>query len=240
MKGRRLAVGYSDGAGGTIDAELTVVGSDGSGGVESAVLVAGRHRVPLSVTSGDDEWSIRLTGRLAADDARPWFPATHGEPALEDCAIELDDASGVQSVISLGRVGFRSVVADRSRDGFELWINGVRTFCRGAVWTPIDPVRLSSDRATLDFELRRLAWSGINMVRVPGVTTYECDDFYELCDELGIMVWQDLMLANFDYPIDDDRFRADLAAEIGALADRLCAHPCIVVVCGGTESLQGL
>ena len=68
-------------------------------------------------------------------------------------------------------------------------------FCRGAVWTP-------GDLAALD----EAVGLGLNMVRVPGIAAYESDAFHARCDELGLLVWQDLMFATFDYPLADEEF----------------------------------
>ena len=77
----------------------------------------------------------------------------------------------------------------------------------------------------------------MNMVRIGGTMVYEADDFHALCDELGLLVWQDAMLANFDYPTTE-AFRASLAAELTQFLDRTQSNPSLAVVCGGSEVLQ--
>src|SRR5262249_19700566 len=142
-----------------------------------------------------------LSGILELPDVDRWFPHTQGEPALYDLRIALD---GLE--IDLGKIGFREVV----RDGdFSLSVNGEPGYCRGACWTPLDPVTLSSSREDLTRALTQVRDCGMNMVRVGGTMVYESDDFYELCDELGILVWQDFMFANFDYP-EDEAFLANV------------------------------
>src|ERR1044072_4650455 len=68
--------------------------------------------------------------------------------------------------------------------------------------------------------------------------TYESDDFYRLCDELGLLVWQDFMFANMDYPVGDAAFRAEIDAEADYQLRRLASHPCIAAYCGGSEVAQ--
>ena len=123
-------------------------------------------------------------------------------------------------------VGTRTV-ENRSADSLDLWVNGEQIFVRGAVWTP-------GDLAALDTAVEL----GFNLVRVSGISAYESDDFYRRCDELGLMVWQDLMFATLDYPLSDDAFRATAEAEVRDQLGRLKAHPCVVVVCGSAEHEQ--
>ena len=78
----------------------------------------------------------------------------------------------------------------------------------------------------------------MNMVRVAGTMIYESDDFFALCDELGILVWHDFMFANMDYPIGDAVFRAGVEAEAAQFLDRTQGHPSLAVLCGGSEVAQ--
>lgn len=177
----------------------------------------------------------RLAGSLSLPGIAPWFPHTHGEPALHDLTLTLDGET-----IDLGRVGFRSLEVDRGDDGegFGLVVNGVPVFCRGACWSNADVVTLASGRAAYEPWLRLAREAGMNMIRLPGVMTYEDEAFFALCDELGIMVWQEMMLANFDYPQGDAGFRAAIAAEVEALLSRTQGSPSLAVLCGGSEVFQ--
>jgi beta-mannosidase len=76
------------------------------------------------------------------------------------------------------------------------------------------------------------------MLRVGGTMVYESETFYRLCDELGILVWQDFMFANMDYPFGDGEFRAEVDAEVRHQLGRLHRHPCIAAYCGGSEVAQ--
>mgnify|MGYP001320425630 CR=1 FL=1 len=73
--------------------------------------------------------------------------------------------------------------------------------------------------------------AGVNMLRVGGTMVYESDLFYRLCDELGILVWQDFMFANMDYPVDDPSFSMSIHAEARHQLTRLASHPCVVAYC---------
>jgi beta-mannosidase len=193
--------------------------------VELVVERGGKvHRVALA---GDgDRWS----GRLEVADPALWWPHTHGEPALYDARLV-----GGGLTVELGRVGFRSIALE---EPFALRVNGARVFCRGACWTPLDPVSLGADRAALAAALAQARDAGMNMLRVGGTMVYESDDFLALCDELGIMLWQDFMFANMDYPEDDPAFAASVAEEARQQLERLSGHPSLAVLCGNSEGEQ--
>ncbi len=86
--------------------------------------------------------------------------------------------------------------------------------------------------------LEQVRDGGMNIVRLPGTGAYETVTFHDLCDELGVMVWQDMMFANLDYPIGDEAFRAVVEREIGELVANLGGRPSTVVLCGNSEVEQ--
>ncbi|MET0358084.1 MAG: glycoside hydrolase family 2 protein, partial [Pararhizobium sp.] len=139
----------------------------------------------------------RAEATLALPGIAPWWPRSHGEPALHDVEILVGDDR-----LTLGRTGFRRIEIDRGADGtrFALKVNGVEVFCRGAVWTNADIVGLPGTREAYAPWLQLAADANMNMIRIGGTMTYETQAFFALCDELGLMVWQEAMLANFDYP----------------------------------------
>lgn len=198
-----------------------------------AWLRLGDRRYPLEwVTTGD-----RLRAHVDLVDVQPWFPATHGTPRLYDCAVVVD-AHGADQVVDRRWLGFRSVELDRSDNGLAVVVNGVKIFCRGAVWPPIDPVRLHSDPVTLRDAVHQLAAAGANMLRIAGTGVYAQPELLELCDELGVLVWHDLMFANIDQPLDDDAYRASVRREVQEFLTACQSHPSVVVVCGGSEVEQ--
>ncbi len=176
-------------------------------------------------------------GSFSIADAPLWWPHTHGTPTLLRCALECH-VGNVCCEISLGNIGFKQMDIDQSNGGVRISVNGVPVFCRGACWTIMDVVALKASTDELLAALRVAQSAGINMLRVIGTMVYETDSFYALCDELGIMVWQDFMFANMDYPVADAGFRALIASEVEQQINRLQRHPCVAVYCGGSEIAQ--
>ncbi|MBB3570670.1 glycoside hydrolase family 2 protein [Rhizobium sp. BK491] len=177
----------------------------------------------------------RYTAILKIPDVVPWWPHTHGVPQLHDVTLVVD---GVEH--ALGQTGFRRLSVDRGADGqdFVVIVNGERIFCRGAVWTTADIVRLRGDRGDYEGWLRLAAEAGMNMIRIGGTTAYETPEFFRICDELGLMVWQDFMFANFDYPKNDKAFSAHVETEVSQFLGRTRLSPCLAILCGGSEIHQ--
>jgi beta-mannosidase len=202
---------------------------------------SGRHRSALALTHKGRAAAVEGSVRVPA--VTRWWPHTHGEPALHDARLKVTTGTGSVTV-ALGRVGFRSLSAGRSpdhqveRDGLDLHVNGVPLFARGAVWTPVDPVGLAPDERSLREALERVRDAGMNMLRIPGTSAYESQAFHDLCDDFGILVWQDFMFANLDYPIADDSFRSTVEAEAEAVLGATAGRPSLAVVCGNSEVEQ--
>jgi beta-mannosidase len=233
------------------------------GGTEvSAVEVelsrpSGSHRAQLALdaTPGEamhdageatnDPGEDRLTarGELRVPGVARWWPHTHGEPVLHDVRLVVHGADQPIAV-DAGRVGFRDLAFgatpghDVEQDGLDLHVNGVQVFARGAVWTPIDPIGLAPSESELRAELGRVRDAGMNMLRLPGTGAYETGTFHDICDELGMLVWQDFMFANLDYPIVDERFRATVTREATDVLAALGGRPSLAVLCGNSEVEQ--
>ena len=164
--------------------------------------------------------------------------AHHGEPALYGARLLVD--ADEEHQIDAGTIGFRELESrgELERDGLALAVNGVPVFARGAVWTPVDPALPGSPGAELERALRMVAGAGMNMLRVPGIGCYESDAFYDVCDQLGILVWQDFMFANLDYPESDEQFMEGVRREATQVLGALGRRPSLAVLCGGSEVAQ--
>ena len=181
--------------------------------------------------------AIKIDDEIILKQVRAWNPHTHGEPELYQCRLMLKSGDQIQ-VMQEARIGFRHIEIDRADCLFQLHVNGTSIFARGAVWTINDIVSLTGKLSDLRRALELARDAGMNMLRIGGTMVYEQDEFYDLCDELGIMVWQDFMFANMDYPVRDDAFRKSIFAEAAYQIKRLGMHPCIVVYCGNSEVEQ--
>ncbi len=170
-----------------------------------------------------------------------WWPAGMGDPELYDLLVRVRERGDELDRREL-RVGFRTVDFEQEEDdageSFIVRINGRRVFCKGVNWIPTDSFlpRITAEK------YRRLLEAAVeennNMVRVWGGGIYEHDRFYELCDELGLMVWQDFMFACGEYP-NLDWFHAEVEREAEAVVRRLRHHPSLVVWCGDNENHMG-
>lgn len=171
---------------------------------------------------------------------RRWKPNGLGRQEMHvvQAVVQADGAADSQR----RRVGLRDITLDRSDDAtgqaFTLSVDGRPTFMKGANWIPADffPHRVTPDRYRRLLEACRDA--NFNMVRVWGGGVYESDTFYDICDELGLLVWQDFMYACALYPADP-AFLADAGAEAAEQVRRLRHHPCLALWCGNNEVKNG-
>jgi len=173
-----------------------------------------------------------------------WWPNGLGEQALYQLEAELFDSAGAALDSLRRRIGLRTMElsrkADRYGESFEFVVNGVPFFAKGANWIPADtfaPRVTAADYARL---LRDARHANMNMLRVWGGGIYESDIFYDLCDELGLCVWQDFMFACGTYPAYDAEFMENVKQEAVDNVKRLSHHACMALYCGNNEIEQGL
>lgn len=184
-------------------------------------------------------------GTGSVPDVQRWWPHTHGTPSRYALSLRVLPLQGPLELRAafdrpLGRVGFRSIALDRGADGegFALRVNDVPVFCRGVCWVPLDTLRLHASRERYRAMLAIFRAAGANMIRVGGTMVYEDAAFFEACDEAGVMVWQEFMFANMDYPSDDSAFVDEVSAEAAQQLALWQRHPSVAVVCGNSEGAQ--
>jgi beta-mannosidase len=167
-----------------------------------------------------------------------WFPAGYGEQPLYSFTAQV--SAGEQQVGERkAMAGLRSVVLHRELDkwgrSFEFIVNGIPVFAKGADVIPFD----SFPNRVTPADYRRILQSArdanMNMIRHWGGGYYETDEFYSICDELGIMVWQDFMFGN-DWQPGTYPFKQNVEAEAEDQVRRLRNHPSIVIWSGNNET----
>lgn len=183
--------------------------------------------------------SIETTLRI--EKPRLWWPAGMGEQNLTRVELRLE--SGGRTVDSASRrVGIRTLVLEQKPDrwgkSFYFSVNGVPFFAKGANWIPADSFPSRVTRAKYERLLRSAVEANMNMLRVWGGGIYEAPEFYDLCDELGLVVWQDFMFACAMYP-GDEAFRANVRDEAANVIKALRHHPSIGLWCGNNECEEG-
>ncbi len=157
---------------------------------------------------------------------------------LESTIVELESAAlDVQRT----NIGLRTVRLLEEPDAlgrsFTFEVNGERIFAFGANWIPDHSFPSLVSRRALRERLESACAAGMNMLRVWGGGLYESDDFYELCDELGLLVWQDFPFACGYYP-DTGEYRDALPKEASANVRRLRNHASLALWCGNNENLM--
>jgi beta-mannosidase len=201
---------------------------------------------PFAVTLGDA--AVRATVRLlqganrpwvdlVVKDPRLWWPNGYGEQPLYDLEVTLGDDT------SRTRLGLRTIELVNRHDAKGLSmtfrVNGVPVFCKGANWIPCDALPQRQDRQRIQGLLASARSAHMNMLRVWGGGRYESDDFYDLCDEMGLLVWQDMMFSCALYPADP-AFLAGVEREARHQALRLRGRTCLALWCGNNEDLGAL
>jgi beta-mannosidase len=169
-----------------------------------------------------------------------WYPAGYGDQPLYEFTAQLSTGAGRAIADQRQtKAGLRSIELHRAPDkwgrSFELIVNGIPVFAKGADVIPFDsfPNRVKTADYRRILESARDA--NMNMIRHWGGGYYETDEFYQICDELGIMVWQDFMFGN-DWQPGTYAFKLNIEAEAETQVRRLRNHPSIVVWCGNNET----
>lgn len=173
------------------------------------------------------------------NDAELWWPRGHGRPHLYDLSMQLCDANNATIDATSGRFGVCTVkmLQEPRADGgmgLRFTVNGADYFAKGMNWTPSDAMfgRITDERTRSLVE--RAADANINMLRVWGGGYYEPDAFFQACDELGILIWQDFMFACSHYP-QDDRYLANVRDEITKIVRSYRGHVSLAIWAGDNE-----
>lgn len=183
-----------------------------------------------------------ITKFIPIDNPPLWWPRGQGSRQFYTYTIQV----GEETVSR--RIGLRKIevlndadVDEKGRPGSRMAfrVNGREIFAKGANWIPCDAFETRQTETRYRDLLQSAADANMNMIRVWGGGQYEHDAFYEICDELGLMVWHDMMFSCSIYP-SDERFLSQVRAELAHQLRRLHDHASIVLWCGDNECVGAL
>ncbi|MFG3581810.1 glycoside hydrolase family 2 protein [Micromonospora chersina] len=224
---------------------------DGAGRVELHVEVERAGDEPLTVRAAVAGVAVEVAvpagecqavATLTVRDPALWWPVGYGDQPLHDLDVTLSAADGRALDGWSRRIGFRSVRLDTAPDAhgsaFTLHVNGVPVFVKGVNWIPDDAFPNRVTRTRLAERFGQAVGANVNLLRVWGGGRYESEDFYELADELGLLVQQDFLFACAAYP-EEEPFRTEVEAEAREQVTRLASHPSLVLWTGNNENIWG-
>ena len=199
----------------------------------------------LSVSVAGTEKSYPVIGthgriKLNLADIEPWWPRGHGNQKLYEATLSLYAEDGTLLDISVTRIGIRTVecrftdITTKEKPGeFVFLVNGERIFIKGTNWVPLDAFH-SRDCQHLEQAMTMIADLNCNMIRCWGGNVYEDDHFFDYCDHLGVLVWQDFAMACAIYP-QTQSFADIIQQEAESVVIALRNHPSLALWAGNNE-----
>jgi beta-mannosidase len=213
--------------------------ADGRSPRVEVTLVDPDDREVLARSATPDE-AAALT--ISVPDPQLWWTADLGAQPLYTLVVRLFEGERLLDE-RRRKVGLRTVEIDTSPDPdepgttfFRFVLNGAPIFAKGACWVPPSSFVAEVEEDRYRLLLEQAVRANMNMIRIWGGGVYEPDLFYDLCDRLGLLVWQDFMFACAHYPEDDPTFVDSVRGEVGNQVRRLRGHACLAVWCGNNEN----
>ncbi|MEE3234909.1 MAG: glycoside hydrolase family 2 protein, partial [Candidatus Latescibacterota bacterium] len=201
---------------------------------ELIISIDGHHVVKTFKLS---EGNNIICQKIDVEEPEIWWPNGYGAQPLYDLEVTISGQKLKK------RIGFRDLKLVTKEDerglGFKFCVNGVDVFAKGANWIPCDAMPSRQARSAVEDLLNSAVEANMNMIRVWGGGQYESEDFYDLCDEKGLLVWQDFMFSCSTYPATD-QFLESVENEVSYQIKRLRDHACIALWCGNNEDLGAL
>ena len=234
----------------TIDASISCSAQDPC--IVTTTLCAQQQQKTISashITKSNSGYSAQAQFIFEFNHPKLWWPNGLGEATLHTLHVSTETDTQVR------QIGFRSielvtqlddsttdvipVAASSESSSFYFRVNGVAVFCKGANWIPADalPARINDEKTT--GLLQAATDANMNMIRVWGGGRYESDHFYNTCDELGLLVWQDFMFSCNLYPHTEE-FLSEVRYEVIDVVRRLMHHACLALWCGDNELVGAL
>ncbi len=214
-----------------------------------------RYRVSLTFNNKTviaAEFAATAALTFEVPNTQLWWPAGQGEQPLYQLSVTLLGSGSDSANIApwTRRIGMRTITLDLSADGLEVprgeyppltrfgfRVNGRLIFAKGANWIPEHSFVAGLTRADYARPLQAARDAHMNMIRVWGGGVYEDDSFYDLCDELGLLLWHDHLFACSLYP-SDDAFLASVRREVADNVTRLRHHAALALWCGDNELIM--
>jgi len=183
--------------------------------------------------------SAEVEFEMALDQVHRWWPAGMGDQPLYHVSLRLSTANGKPVDCLTKTVGFRDLELvtefDQWGQSFKFRANGIDFFAKGANWIPSDTFTSRIHTHEVQDILQSAVEANMNCMRVWGGGLYESDEFYRICDRLGICIWQDFMFACSAYPLHQPGFMENVLIEAEQNVRRLHHHACLLLWCGNNE-----
>jgi beta-mannosidase len=221
-----------EGTAGRLETHVELEWADQAGDAVEVAVTLGGQTVTTEASPGQTSVALELT----VPDVELWWPRGYGAQTRYDVTVEVAGQSYDAAV------GFRTAEIATRPDaygtGFSLVVNGTPIYVRGFNWIPDDALltRLTPD--SYRSSIGEAVDAGANLLRIWGGGIYESDDFYDVCDELGILVWQDFLFACAAYS-EGEPLRSEVVAEAREAVTRLASRPSLVVWNGNNENIWG-
>ncbi|KAJ7179206.1 beta-mannosidase [Mycena filopes] len=190
-----------------------------------------------------DEGVAEVSFTFPAGQLQLWYPVNYGEQPLYTVEVEITDPEGNVLDARTQKIGLRRVrcvqekLVDQDGLTFYFEVNNIRLFCGGSNWIPADSFLTTVTPERYRAWLQLLVDGNQNMVRVWGGGVYEADIFYDICDEMGVLVWQDFLFGCGQYP-GYQSFLDSVKVEAEQNVKRLRHHPSLVIFAGNNEDYQ--
>lgn len=190
------------------------------------------------ITAGMEQGGKTAEAELTVPEPKLWWPAGYGEQPLYRVEVRCYDEEGRMTERAEKTIGLRTLTVSRDSDEwgreFAFMINGVKIFAMGGNYIPEDCLYTRITEERQEYLVRSMVRANYNCVRVWGGGYYPLDQFYDLCDRYGLIVWQDLMFACNVYEVTD-HFAENCREEVKDNLKRLRHHACLGIVCGNNE-----
>ena len=214
-----------------------------------------KMRLEIEISNLDDnDYSIELLGETYSVESKTthidfalvnpelWRPRGYGTQNFQNLQVNLlnNDGDVIDQINAQYAISQIDLIQEEDElgKGFKFQVHGQDVYAKGANWIPLDYFHTRVDSSQYRKALLDLVDANMNMLRVWGGGIYESDYFYDLCDSLGIMVWQDFMFACAMYP-GDTKFMEYVELEATQQIKRLRKHPSITLWCGNNENSEG-